>query len=423
MIPDPHRPSILHVVDHALPRLSGYAVRSHEVCRALRSRGIPVAILPGERQPETPLGDVDGVTYLDSLRGADSGVLRSFAHAAAQRGLRGSSRLGDLLDARAAALRLPAPFDRPGVVHVHSPPRLFDAARPLATRLGAPLVYEVRGIWALSAAAEEDRAIDPLRAAAADAFAARAAEIVFAICRGLADLLIAGGVDARRVHLAPNGVDAQRFRPRPRDAAFAREIGLDEDPARAPAASPVFGYATNVRRFEGVEDVLAAWPSVLAHYPGATFLLAGHGPLVDPLRDRARAIGIENRFRVLGPVPVDRMPSFYSLLDGFVVPRRRSAVAEIVTPLKPLEAMASGVPVLATDLPALRELTAGGSAGLLFEPDRPEALADACLALAGDAAAAQALARTAREHVERARGWDAAAGAYLVGYSTLGLSW
>jgi glycosyltransferase involved in cell wall biosynthesis len=395
---------VLHYVHDSLPQLSGYTIRTAAVAEAQADMGLQVAVadrvdhevswLARHGLEVAPRTERNGVVYLAPPR-------RMFRPGGLRHPLR---RVGLDPLCRAAALPRYARWiaeqvGRPDVVHPHAPSdRAHDGAR-LARRFGVRLVYEVRYLWEqLSAAAPLEQALPRgLRACAR-------ADAVVAICRGLADALVAGGVPRGKVTVVPNGVDTRAFRPRPRDAELARRLDLE--------GRLVFGYATNVRRFEGVQTVVEAWPRVARELPDAVFLLIGEGQWLG----RLRAMKPPESFRFLGRVPHEEMPRYHSLLDVFVVPRLPLPVCETITPVKPLEAMAMGVPVLASDVGGLRELVRDGETGRLFRAGDAAAAARACIELGRDAGLRRGLADRAREWVGAERDWRTVAEGYRAVY-------
>lgn len=398
-MPDPPL-SVLHYVSHSLPEEQGYVARTDAIAAALADRGHRVLVASARREPEgrAAAGAVARLSMPEES--PSSRLLRRISG----RGVRGAERLRRALAMARYRDRIRTSWGRPHVVHVHTPPALVEEARLLGRWFGAPLVYEVRGLWELSAASEQGSPADPAEAARADARASRHARRVVAICRGIETALVSAGVPREKLAVVPNGVDTSRHRPRPRDASLPAEIGV--------SSGPVFGCATHVRRLEGLDVIVDAWPRVVEALPGATFLLLGDGPHREALARKIGERGLGGSFRLLGRVPRSDVPRYYSILDAFVVPRLPEPVCETVTPLKPLEAMASGVPVVASDVGGLRETIADGETGILFRAGDPAAAAEACVRIGRDAGLRERLSRRARAFVEESREWGQVTRAY-----------
>src|SRR5690606_10361069 len=190
------------------------------------------------------------------------------------------------------------------------------------------------------------------------------ADAVMTICRGLRDDLVARGFAAGRIGTMPNGVDLELFgTPLPRDDALAAELGIGD--------GPVIGFIGSVYDYEGLDDLIDAMPQLLARHPGARLLLVGGGPMAESLRRRAEASPAAAAIRFVGRVPHAEVDRYYSLCDVMAYPRKASRLTELVTPLKPLEAMAQGKLVAASSVGGHRELIAHGETGILFAPDDP----------------------------------------------------
>jgi len=407
-------PAVLHYVFNCWPDEVGYSIRTHAIATQMARQGVRVSVArqalhgvgtgQGTRLKLQAAMEHEGVAYLN--------LPESVAQQAGG-GLPISSRLDKigffrrmrgrhLLSGYAHWLNETA--GKPALLHAHTPPEVALDGAVMAKSMGIPLVYEVRGFWGLSRAVEYGIPIPERLAVAADARAARGAKCVVAICQGIADLLVRGGIPANKVHVVPNGVEMSRFPPLERDAALAERLGL--------TGRVVFAYATNVRKMEGIQTLIRAWPEVKRRVPEAVFLLLGDGQYLPALQAQAKAIGLDDSFRFLGRVPHREMRSYYSLFDVFIVPRIPEPVCQLVTPLKPLEAMAMGVPVLSSDVEAMKEIVADGETGLLFRAGDPVSLADACVTLASNATLRTTLAERARQWVAAERDWGALVGHY-----------
>lgn len=325
--------------------------------------------------------------------------------------IRGMSRLRRNLELRMYGSWLPRVYGKPDIVHAHSPAKSAFEALSLARRWRVPLVYEVRGFWGLSGAANNGTSVDVVKATHKDVRASGKADHVVAICKGIVDVLVQSGIPPGKIDIVPNGVDTSAFRPLSRDEKLAREIGVQ--------GKLVYGYATNVRRLEGIQDVVKAWKEVTKILPDAVFLLIGNGTYMDVLKELVRENGVGDTFRLLGRVPHAQMRAYYSLLDVFVVPRIPEPVCHIVTPLKPLEAMAMGIPVVASDVCALREMVQDGETGVLFEAGNSDSLAATCIEVGKDAQLRRELSHKARQWVEKERDWAVVTSLYSSIYESL----
>lgn len=393
---------ILHVLDHSIPLHSGYTFRTLAILREQRKMGWETIHLTSPKQGASPADPepVDGLLF----------------HRTAPRsgGPLDLPVLRELVQMRDVARRLEALAreTRPDILHAHSPVLNARPALAVGRRLGIPVVYEVRAFW-------EDAAVDhgtttawgpryrATRALETDAL--RRAAAVTTICEGLRGDIVARGIPAERVTVIPNAVDLERFAGASApDAALAASLGLD--------GGPVIGFIGSFYHYEGLEVLIAAMPAIVAAMPTARVLLAGGGPEDERLRARAAATPHGDRIRFLGRVPHADIDRYYDLIDVFVYPRLSTRLTDLVTPLKPLEAMAQGRLVAASDVGGHRELVRDGATGVLFRAGDPAALAARVVQLLRSPETFPALRREARAFVERERSWPTVVERYRAVY-------
>ena len=379
---------LLHILDHSLPLHSGYTFRTRAILTAQQKAGIDLRAITGLRHsaagsdPEI----IDGLTFH-----------RTPGIASGPPALREWREIGQL----ASAIERLCGEWRPDVLHAHSPALCGMAGLRAARRLGLPLVYEIRAFW-------EDAAVGngEGRAGSAKYWLTRqlenhvvdGADQVVTICQGLKDDLVSRGTDPARIAIAPNGVDLSLFgEPLARDASFAAELGLGE--------GPVIGFIGSFYDYEGLDDLIAAMPLLIDTHPHARLLLVGGGPREEALRQQAAASSAAPAIHFAGRVPHSEVERYYALCDIMAYPRKASRLTELVTPLKPLEAMAQGKLVAASNVGGHRELIADGVTGTLFAPDDPAACAAALADLLDARSAWEHRRATARIYVETRCDW------------------
>jgi PEP-CTERM/exosortase A-associated glycosyltransferase len=235
---------------------------------------------------------------------------------------------------------------------------------------------------------------------------------VVTICHGLRDDLIARGFAGGRIGVMPNGVDLTLFgAPPPRDKALRDKLKLGD--------GPVIGFIGSFYDYEGIDDLIDAMPALLAERPDARLLLVGGGPVEDALRARAKASPARKAIHFAGRVPHGEVERYYSLCDVMAYPRKASRLTELVTPLKPLEAMAQGKLVAASAVGGHRELIVDGLTGTLFAPDDPADCAAALVHLLGRRGEWPAMRAVARQHVSERHDWARNARRYQGIYQAL----
>lgn len=397
--------NILHVLDHSVPLQSGYAMRTLAIVQHQRALGWHTAHLTSAKHAGATAAEeeVDGLWFhrTPSPRGR-LGRLPLLQHLAVVHGLR--RRLDQLI-----------PTLEPDILHAHSPSLTGVAALRAGRRWGLPVVYEVRALWEDGAvehgwSTEGDWRYRATRAL--ETYVLRHADAVTTICEGLRRNIVERGIPAERVTVIPNGVDPQRFATRgSRDAELARRLGLE--------ARRVVGYIGSFYAYEGLALLLEAFSDILSKAPDARLLLVGGGFQEEALRQRASALGLAGAVVFTGYVPHQDVPAYSSLVDVFVYPRRRVRVTDLVTPLKPLEAMADGRVVVASDVGGHREIVRDGETGLLFPADDADALAATVLSVLDDPDRAVALGAAARRFVETERTWARSVARYSTVYLEL----
>ena len=389
---------ILHVLDHSIPLQSGYTFRTRAILREQRARGWETAHVTSVKhiRPGPPEEEVDGLRF---YRTAELNTL--VRHVAGVRDLAGIRSLERRLEEVVAR-------ERPDILHAHSPSLNGAAALHVGRRHGLPVVYECRAFW-------EDAAVDHGTARegglryrltkAHETKVFRAADAVTCICEGLRADIVKRGIDPDKVTVIPNAVDIGAFSTeRCPDPALAAQLGLE--------GRPVIGFIGSFYGYEGLVLALDALVQLRSRLPELRLLLVGGGPQEAVLRDRATRLGLGNVVVFAGRVPHAEVGRYYDLVDVFVYPRLSMRLTELVTPLKPLEAMAQGRLVVASDVGGHRELIRDGENGLLFRAGDAGALADAVVALFADRARWPALAAAGRRFVEQERNWQVSVARY-----------
>jgi glycosyltransferase involved in cell wall biosynthesis len=205
----------------------------------------------------------------------------------------------------------------------------------------------------------------------------RLAHAVVANSGAAREQLALEGVPTGKLHLIPNGLDIARFAPAPARPAIRR-----------------VAMVANLRAEKGHDTLLGAAPEILARHPGASFTFVGEGPRRSALETLTRALGLGDRVQFLG----ERrdVEAVLAEHDLFVLPSRSEAFPNAL-----IEAMATGLPVVATNVGGIPEVVRDGVNGRLVPPNDAAALASAVVALMDDPAGAAALGRAARADIER----------------------
>lgn len=389
---------ILHVLDHSIPLQSGYAFRTRAILREQRRMGWETFHLtsPKHVAPSDPIDDVDGLRFYRT--GWKPGFL----------GRTPIAREVSLMQATKHRLAEVAREVKPDILHVHSPVLNALPALSVGRSMNIPVLYEVRAFW-------EDAAVDHgtsrqggpryLATRALETFALRRANHVTTICEGLRRDIVARGIPEDKVTVIPNAVDVDAFEfDMTPDLALKAELGLSD--------CVVVGFIGSFYAYEGLDLLLAALPDVLQRLPKVRLLLVGGGPEEAALRALAERLGVAAKVVFAGRVPHQYVHRYSSIVDVFAFPRHSMRLTELVTPLKPLEAMAHGRLVLASDVGGHKELIRDGETGVLFRADDVASLSDAIVRLLGEPERWPRLLKQGRAFVERERTWAASVARY-----------
>ena len=398
---------ILHILDQSLPLHSGYTFRTASILREQRARGWETLHLTTPRQGPAPADSevADGLIF---LRTSHSPGWLSRVPA-----------IGEYLDEmRSTARRIEhiARTERPDILHAHSPVLNALPTLRVGRRLGIPVVYEVRACW-------EDAAVDhgsttegSLRYRATRALETRAlrqADAVTVICDGLRREFESRGVPAGKITLVPNAVEVEKFTFGVKaDPELRERLGMRD--------ARIIGFVGSFYGYEGLDLLLKAFALLRSRHQGLRVLLVGGGPQEAPLKALADSLGISDQVVFTGRVPHAEVQRYYEQIDVLAYPRHSMRLTELVTPLKPLEAMAQGRMFVASDVGGHRELVRDGETGMLFRAGSVEALASAIdTALGQDDARRSQMLRQARQFVETQRTWRQSVAQYAPVYSRL----
>ncbi|MXO91581.1 TIGR04063 family PEP-CTERM/XrtA system glycosyltransferase [Pontixanthobacter aquaemixtae] len=383
---------ILHILDHSLPLHSGYTFRTRAILKSQQAAGLEVRGVTGQRHAADgpAVEEADGLTFHRTPGQADGPV-----------GVREWREIGAL----AKTIERVADEWRPDILHAHSPALCGHAGLRAAKTLGIPLVYEIRAFWEDAAVGNGTGTANSLKyrlTRALENHVVAGADAVFTICEGLRNDLVSRGFDGGKIGISPNGVDLSLFGdPPPRDEDLANQIGLGANEQ----GGPVIGFIGSFYDYEGLDDLIAAMDHLRKLQPDAQLLLVGGGPRDEALRMQAAQSQASASIHFTGRVPHSEVERYYSLIDVLAYPRKHSRLTDLVTPLKPLEAMAQRRIVAASDVGGHRELIEDGVSGVLFPADDPIGMASSLSDLIEDRENWEAMKTRARAHVGTNHDW------------------
>lgn len=382
---------VLHVLDHSVPLHSGYTFRTLSILHEQHKLGWQTIHLTSPKQGPSPSlqETVDGLTFYRTPSPEGAGLVTQM---------------------RLTARRLQQVISdtQPDLIHVHSPVLNALPSLWVARQLKLPLVYEMRASW-------EDAAVDhgtttegSVRyrlSRALETFALRHADQITTICEGLRSDITQRGISPQRITVIPNAVDAAAF-----------EFGIEANPQLRHSlgldGATVLGFAGSFYGYEGLHLLLEAAQRMLPRHPNLRVLLVGGGPQDANLKAQASAAGLQNHVVFTGRVPHNEVQRYYELIDILAYPRLPIRLTELVTPLKPLEAMAQGRMFVASDVGGHRELVRHGETGFLFPAGSASALESALEDMLAQRAAWPKIRQQARHFVESERTWAGSVARY-----------
>lgn len=388
---------VLHVLDHSWPVLDGYAQRSRSIVTAQAQLGMRPTVLTG------PLHQVDDPSARDT---AFEGVW--YFRTSEQEGLTGQAiqKRWPILRELAVISRLRKriqsilkneSFD---IIHAHSPALCGMAAAQAARSCGVPFVYEIRAFWEDGTVEQNRDEATSLRyrlSRGLETHVVRRADAVVGIARPLLEDLEGRGLSPAKLFHVPNGVDVARFSPRPRDASLAAELGV--------ATINTIGFLGTLFPWEGISWLVRAAEELHKRRIAFKLLIVGDGADAENVTNAIEMAAAQSYISFLGRIPNDQVERYYSVMDVMVYPRRSVRLTELVTPLKPLEAMALGKPILGSGVGGIRELVEPDVTGLLFAPGNINSFCQEATRLLGDEELRRRLGRQARQKIAEEKDW------------------
>jgi len=396
---------VLHVLDHSWPVHTGYSIRSLHLIAAQYRLGLRPQALTGPLQtvddPNATETVVENITYRRTpFRGKFSEwaisrrrpVLRE---AAVVRLIR--NRILELLE-----------NDTVDLVHAHSPALCGLGALQAARSKRLPFVYELRAFWEDAAVDQNKTSTRSLRyrlSQKLEDYVVHRADAVVGISQAILDELKKRKTEPAKLFHVPNGVDTEKFAPGSRNESLAAKLGLGSE--------PVLGFIGSLYRWEGVAWLVRAVTELRRCGTACKLLIVGDGEEMPAVREAVRELNAGDFIQVLGRVPHDEIERYYSVVDVLVYPRHSIRLTELVTPLKPLEAMALGKAILGSDVGGIRELVESEKTGVLYRADNVEDFCVQAKRVLAQATLRRKLGEEAREFILREKDWNVLARRYI----------
>jgi len=396
---------ILHIFDHSIPLQSGYTFRSRAIIREQQKLGWETVHITSSKQ-----GHVDSLTeVVDDLL-----FYRSEELPAWQKKI---PVLNQWFVIKKLEKRLKEVIqqNRPDIIHAHSPALNGIAAIKIAAQFSIPVVYEIRGFWedaAVDHGTSKENGLRYKLTRALETYVIKKADAVITICDGLRKDIIDRGIAESKISIVPNAVDIEKFSvAQEKNIALLKQYNL--------SGKLVLGFVGSFYAYEGLSLLLNAIPGIKTQVANVMLLLVGGGPEEESLKHLVKDLNIEKNVVFTGRVAHEQVQSYYDLIDILVYPRLSMRLTELVTPLKPLEAMAQKKIFIASDVGGHKELIAHNVNGYLFNSNQVNKLEEAVKEVINNKDAWDDIKNNGRNFVEQERNWRVSIGNYSAVYNKL----
>lgn len=393
---------ILHILDHYKPHFSGYVFRTNYILKYQKKIGLEPIVITSPKQgfEEIKYQELDGVRIYNTPQ-------NNFGSTPFVKEVR-------LMNALQKKIEEVIKIESPDIIHAHSPCLNGTPALRVGRKNGIPIVYEVRAFW-------EDAAVDHGTFTESsvkykisrfiETRLLKKMDALFTICEGLKKEIVARGIHSEKVTIIPNCVDTGFFSTCEYDEEIAERFNL--------RGKTVFGFIGSFYNYEGIDLLIDSYMKMLQKRNSISLFLVGDGPEKDALYNKAEKAGLMGHVIFTGKVPHEDIKKYYSVIDVLVYPRKKMRLTEIVTPLKPLEAMAMGKVVVGSNVGGIRELISHDKDGFLFEAGDADNLAKLLTGLASDGKDFSEISKSAIETVQCKFRWELSVKKYLPVYERL----
>lgn len=386
---------ILHILNISIPDASGYAIRSKYIVEFQKKIGLAPVVITSPRQQEQrgEMEEINGIKYYRTS--CNNNLFGNM--------LEGIPVLKEkiLMKSLRDSVKEIAGKEKIDIIHAHSPILCGFPGLSVAREMRIPFFYEIRALW-------EDAAVDQEKAREGDlrykitryleTNLINRADGVITICDGIKRELIKRDIKEQKIHVIPNGVDTQKFIPIDRNYQLIKKLSVED--------KKIIGFIGSFYKFEGLPVLLKSIKTILNNCKNVVFLIVGSGREEASLKNLAKELGVSDKIIFTGRVDHNSIMSYYSIIDVLVYPRLNRRITNLVTPLKPLEAMSMGKVVLASDVGGLKELVEDGETGVLFKSEDANDLASKCLYLLSEVDVREKISLNARQSMISDRDWS-----------------
>jgi PEP-CTERM/exosortase A-associated glycosyltransferase len=397
---------VLHILNHSFPLLDGYSSRSQNIIKAQKKMGyLPVVLTSSKHEDDLkrtgPAQEIiDGFTF---YRSGKSLVKRI-------------PIVSELLLMFILLKRLMQVIavEKPDILHAHSPVLNVIPSWIAGKVKRLPVVYELRAYWEDAGVDQNTYRKESIKykfLQALETAVCKRVDQVAVLCEGIQKDMACRGVDIRKMTPVFNGINPENLKPDQPDSSLMDRWNI--------RGKRTIGFIGSFYRYEGLDLLVKAFGAIARNDPNLILLLVGGGEVEQQLKVQVARLGIEDRVRMPGRIPHNKVGGVYSMMDVMIYPRYSIRLTELVTPLKPLEAMAMGKAIIASDIGGHRELIVHNQTGILFPAGDPVALSRAIEDVLSDPALMNRLGKQGMTYVLENKTWDETTSVYKKIYARL----
>jgi len=397
---------IAQIIDQSIPYVSGYSIRSKYIANSLRKLGVDLEVFT------SPIFDYASqkeehckIWYFRTRVAGWSSVkkIKFFKEYVIINSIKNT-----ILNNWQEDYKL---------IHAYSSVLNGLAGLAVARKKKVPVIYEVRALWEDAAVEQGKTRENSLRYNATrkiETDLLRKVDKITVICEGLKRDIITRGIPENKITVVPNGVDLEDFKPIAKDEEIIKKYSLN--------GFKIIGFIGTFFSFEGIEVLIKSIPSIAQKIPNVKFMIVGGGEVEKYLKELVEKEKLSQWVIFTGRVKHEDVKRYYSIMDILVYPRISKRITEMVTPVKPLEAMALGKTVIGSDVGGIKELIKDGETGLIFKAGDYKDLADKCIFTLNNPSLMKDINIRARNYVEKERNWLEICKRYLDVYKELGVN-
>ncbi|QFU01726.1 Alpha-D-kanosaminyltransferase [Halomonas sp. THAF5a] len=396
---------LCYILNHSLPYQSeGYATRAHGLAKAIGATGSNVVCISRPGFPWSFIKEYkdQALPGKETIEGVEYQRLRE------PKGWKGTH---NYIAKAAHELEKKLLEIKPSCVMAASDFKNAIPAFLAARRLGIPFIYEMRGFWEVTHESRDPSVVQTSSyhlTQYLETLLARHSDHVFTLTKSMQQALVDRGLPSEQISLLPNSCDPEIFDPKnnPKNKVLLSQLNIPDN-------VPVIGYIGTFNVYEGLDDLMHACGKL--YREGVVFraLLvgsepssrAGKGPCASEIESIAASYGFKDWLIMPGRIPHDKVSDYYSLIDIAPFTRKPLPVTELVSPLKPLEAMAMEKALVLSSVGALAEMVQDGKTGLVYEKGNIDSLAGKLASLLTDASGREQMGKHARQWVIGNRTW------------------